>query len=426
MVDNNEQNIKQNKKETHLTTKDKIKLFFQKIGGYTIAAFIDFKRSPMTIFFALAYPIIITLLFGAIFSGDDITMSYTLYLQSEGDLGYTMGPMTFNFTNDFITIMESIPNSENDSLVNVNCVSMNTTAGTTIDLGTHLEQVDGYIGIILPFNFTAETLTSPEQVILTIVRDENSASAKTVTQIIQEVMHSINLQANTILNPGDPAIDHFGIDTVNIFLEEEIPYFAFILPGVIAVTIMNSASIGTVQRYAYYRQQGFFRKLATTPMTKGEYLISETLWQFILGVFTFVAAVLVSWLVFRVPLGDFGWILTILDWKILLILPISAISFVGLALVISRFVKNPDSAAGASNLLTFPMMFLSSAFFDVSTIPGLNVISKMIPLTYIVDALRSSMVTNQANIAWINIGISAAVAAVIMTIGILLTKIRHE
>ncbi|MCG3222225.1 MAG: hypothetical protein H7641_12675 [Candidatus Heimdallarchaeota archaeon] len=32
------------------------------------------------------------------------------------------------------------------------------------------------------------------------------------------------------------------------------------------------------------------------------------------------------------------------------------------------------------------MMFLSSAFFDVSGLPVINVISKMLPLTYMVEA----------------------------------------
>ena len=49
-----------------------------------------------------------------------------------------------------------------------------------------------------------------------------------------------------------------------------------------------------------------------------------------------------------------------------------------------------------------------------------------LPLTYMIDSLRASMITNNPPIAWINMGISLAFSVAILIIGILLTKLSED
>ena len=100
----------------------------------------------------------------------------------------------------------------------------------------------------------------------------------------------------------------------------------------------------------------------------------------------------------------------------------SVLSFTGLGMIGARIVKNPGAATALGNFLVFPMMFLSGAFFEVAHIPVVNIISKMLPLTYVVDGLRAAMITNNPPIAWFNFGISMAFGVVLFVIGVFITR----
>lgn len=50
-----------------------------------------------------------------------------------------------------------------------------------------------------------------------------------------------------------------------------------------------------------------------------------------------------------------------------------------------------------TNVLTFPLLFLSSAFLPVETLPGwIQIISSVNPVTYGVDATRALIITGWA------------------------------
>ncbi len=411
-----------------MNLKRKLKHSFSKVSGYSIAAFIDFKRSPMTIFFAVAYPIIITTLFGMIFS--ESAVSYTLYMQVGEDQGYiqdVMGtPVFVNVTDSIIAAVSEIKTEDNTSLINIQYIPLQK-AGEAVDPGLYLEQQDNaYIGLVIPANYSYKLFTNASDATLRIIAIENDQSSSVVLHIVDQVFYNINMYIDALLDPMNPARDHFGMEVQNIYLEEDYDYFAYLVPGMICVAVMNNAVIGTVQRHSYFKKQGLFRKLASTPMTKANLVAGETIWQFFLGWISFIATWVCSYLIFSIAKGNYSWIIDVLDWKIIPIMISAAMGFTGLGMTVSRFVKNPDAAAGAANLLTFPMMFLSGAFFDISGNPVLNVISKFFPLTYLNDALRAAMITKQHIVSLTNLGYGFAFCLAIFILGIFLTKITDE
>ena len=68
-------------------------------------------------------------------------------------------------------------------------------------------------------------------------------------------------------------------------------------------------------------------------------------------------------------------------------------AFLALGYVLASFTKTEDAANGITQVVQFPMMFLSGVFFpierDAAVPPG---IARLIPLTYLADALRQVMV----------------------------------
>jgi len=76
---------------------------------------------------------------------------------------------------------------------------------------------------------------------------------------------------------------------------------------------------------------------------------------------------------------------------------LGAMAFLALGYVIASFAKTEDSANGMTSMIQFPMMFLSGAFFQIDQMPQfLQYVARIIPLTYLADALRQVMVGGAA------------------------------
>jgi len=92
-------------------------------------------------------------------------------------------------------------------------------------------------------------------------------------------------------------------------------------------------------------------------------------------------------------------------------------------MILTRFVKEAQSAAAAANAISFPMMFLSGSFFPIELMPGfLQKIARILPLYYVNEGLRAAMVFED-NIAALRCAtIIGVFAGVVFILGILATK----
>ena len=76
-----------------------------------------------------------------------------------------------------------------------------------------------------------------------------------------------------------------------------------------------------------------------------------------------------------------------------LLLLLTVFSFIGMGIMISTVARQQETAMTVMMTLTFPMLFLSGALFPIQQMPAvMQGISKVLPLTYAVDALRKCIV----------------------------------
>jgi ABC-2 type transport system permease protein len=98
-------------------------------------------------------------------------------------------------------------------------------------------------------------------------------------------------------------------------------------------------------------------------------------------------------------------------------------AFVGIGMILTRFVKEAQSAAAAANAITFPMMFLSGSFFPMEMMPGfLQRLAKLLPLYYVNEGLRASMVVVDNMAALRYSAVIGVFAAVVFILGVITTK----
>jgi ABC-2 type transport system permease protein len=198
-------------------------------------------------------------------------------------------------------------------------------------------------------------------------------------------------------------------------LNKKYRFIEFFVPGIIAMAVMTSSLTGALTMNAELRQKGILRKLATTPITRIDWLLSNILYQLVLAIISTTSILLVSYAVFGVRLHLSGWLPAYILLEVFV--------FVGFGMMLTPIAKEAESASAAANAFLFPMMFLSGTFFPVEMMPGfLQKFARVLPLYYVNEGLRASMIFIDNMAAARCAAITAGIAAAVFAAGALITR----
>ncbi|MFJ4787869.1 ABC transporter permease [Streptomyces sp. NPDC088794] len=184
-----------------------------------------------------------------------------------------------------------------------------------------------------------------------------------------------------------------------------IPYIDYLAPGIIAQSAMFIAIFYGIQ-IIWERDAGILNKLLVTPTPRSALITGKA---FAAGVKSLIQAVVV--IVIAAILG------VSLTWNPLKLLGVGAVVILGsaffscLSMTIAGIVLSRDRLMGFGQAITMPLFFGSNALYPVSVMPGwLQVVSKINPLSYEVDALRGLLLGTPAHLA-LDFGVLAVAAA---------------
>ena len=91
--------------------------------------------------------------------------------------------------------------------------------------------------------------------------------------------------------------------------------------------------------------------------------------------------------------------------------------------IISTVVREEEEADAAGNIITFPMLFLSGTFFQIETMPdAMQIIARALPLTYLNNGLRETMIFGNSQAALLNCGIVVIIGILSIAIAMKITK----
>jgi ABC-2 type transport system permease protein len=186
-----------------------------------------------------------------------------------------------------------------------------------------------------------------------------------------------------------------------------IDYIDFFVPGILAMSLMNSGMIGLASAFVTYREKGILRRIRATPFPLSSFIAARILSQLVTSVMQAVILIGLGMLLFDLSIT--GNIMSVLLMVIL-----GSLAFLSLGFVISAFARNQEAADSLANALSFPMLFLGGVFFPVDSAPEwLQPLMRIIPLRYLVDGLREIMVRGATlSDVWLDIVIMLATGAV--------------
>ncbi len=347
-----------------------------------------FIRSRIGFFFALIFPMILILLFGAIFSGTSGTTG--AYIQDQDNT-----PLSGHF----ITALNS-----------TNVITL-TQVPAADNLSQYLLDHSSSDGIIIPQGFQMQyALGNP--INITIYGNPTSSSSAIVSGVTQSVVNAFNLERANVTTPV------IGVQSLSI-KSQNYKYIDFLIPGLIGFSILTAPMFATVNITSQYKRDKLFKQLSLTPLTKGEWLMSKVLWYWFVTVISF-------FLMIAVGIYGFGAQITLTAY-ILPFLLLGPLLFVSLGMLVGTISNSPESAAVVGNLITFPMMFLSGTFFPVATMPHyLQMIAHVLPLFYVIDGLNNVMTYNNLNAAFVDLGVIFVIAAITFALAVYFFKWRED
>ncbi len=190
-----------------------------------------------------------------------------------------------------------------------------------------------------------------------------------------------------------------------------VTYLQFLAPGILTQSVVFVAIF-----YGLYiimdRDTGILQKLLVTPTPRLALVWGKMISAGIRGLSQ-------AFIIFLFAL-ILGIQLHITLWSILgviIIVMLGASFFTGLSMIIASIVKTRERFMGIGQVITLPLFFASNAIYPIAIMPGwLQTVANVNPLSYMVDGLRTLMLSGGAAGVGFDIGVLAGVALIISVI----------
>ena len=337
-----------------------------------------YYRDRLALFWSLAFPIVLMLIFG--------------FLNFGGG----------GFSAPRLAIVDQAGNQASGALV----AGMSQGAGAigSIDIqdATDLEIArtrirDGDLDavLIIPADFGADDIASELKV-------ESNADdiqpAFVAMSIVEDVLHDVFIEISEV--PDQYQLAKWANVTMSSVPategadeDQDFDYTPFVVTGIVAMSIMQSGVFSVAFILVRLRNQGVLRRFRASPAGPAHFLVALVITRMcVVALITYVMLIIAT-LVLDVDVGP-GRPLAWLELGVLAVF--ASWIFVALGLVISNLAKTENSAAPLATGLTMPMMFLSGVFFPLSVLPDwLAQVTQYLPLAFLADGFRPIVILGE-------------------------------
>lgn len=165
---------------------------------------------------------------------------------------------------------------------------------------------------------------------------------------------------------------------VRAIAANDTTYYDYLLPGLVAMAVMNLSIIGVAIGVTRFREQQILKRILATPLRPGLFLLAQVSSRLLLSLAQAVIILTVGVAFGATIHGDPFWLFVFVV--------LGNIVFLNIGFAVAGRAKTTDSAQALAQLVTLPMLFLSGVFFPTSG--ALGQIVRVLPLSPLVTGLR--------------------------------------
>ncbi|HKU19020.1 MAG TPA: ABC transporter permease [Candidatus Saccharimonadales bacterium] len=327
---------------------------------YTVRVFAQlnnrrFFRDRLALFFGILFPLIFLFVFGGIFSHSSGTSFKVAFI----DDSTTQSAQEFS-------------KQAHDTKL----LKIDKTVTTMSDAKEKMtrSQLDATIVLPKDFGTVKPGQKYPSGQAQVIYTQNNEQAGQALTSILDAQFKQLNGKYVSQSQPFSVE----GVATTNKSLRQ----FDYTFAGLLGFSIIGMGIFGPINVFPELKKQGILRRLHTTPLRVWQYFTSIMISQAFIGLISLAVMFVTAIVVFH--LHVVGNYFLIAAWLVF-----SIITILGIGLAIGGWAKNERQAAPLSNIIVFPMLFLSGTFFPRFLMPNwLQSVTNYLPLSPVIDGVR--------------------------------------
>lgn len=178
-------------------------------------------------------------------------------------------------------------------------------------------------------------------------------------------------------------------------LKGALSYKDYVLPGMIAYTIMSSGIYSLAYWMVDLKSRGIIKRLSATPIKSWELVLSLVASRIVIMLIQAIIITMVGMFFFHAKVS-LNFLLPIL------FIILGGGVFLTIGLLIAGVATSYESAAPLTTIVGMPFAFLGNIFFPSESLPKiLKYISNVLPISFLSDGLRASYLSTGT---WVSIG----------------------
>jgi ABC-2 type transport system permease protein len=321
---------------------------FRAFAAVTQAALRSIAKSPSSVVFTIAFPLVFILVFG--FLGGSSNYSIKVGIAPGAD---TLNPVYFGLKNASVIKLAATRDAQ--------------------QLQEQLQKGD--ISVLLNIRQTEQ---APHYRVSMQVNAADQDKAKQLQSVLEKIALSRDPETEArlaqMLDIKQTVVQSRKFRTID-----------FILPGQLGFSLLAASVFGTAFVFFNLRQALVLKRFFATPIRREFIILAEGSARMI---FQLIGALLI------IMVGRFAFGYTLVNgaltvFNMLVICALGLLVFMSFGFIISGLARSEATIPPLSNMITLPQFLLAGTFFSIDAFPKwMQPVSRALPLTYLNDALR--------------------------------------
>lgn len=306
-----------------------------------------FLRDRQSIFFSLFFPVIFMTVFGFINNSEPEAVRIGIVNQSSSDVAI-----------DFIELLNSNPLFE-------------VSEGQEDSLRTALIEGDQTMVLVLPAAFDAQSDGTELRLLVDAAQVQQLGL---IMPVLEQTLISIEREFRNL----EPMFS-LAVEDVQARSQR---YIDFLLPGLLAFTLMQLSIAGSGFNIVEYRRKGILKRLFVTPIQPKDFITAIVLAR--MSIVLIQLTVLIAFAVFILGVSIVG---SFVSFYLLVML--GTFIFLCLGFCLGSIAKTQQAVMAVGNIVIFPQIFLSGIFYPIESMPMLvQPIANVLPLSFVSTGMR--------------------------------------
>lgn len=306
-----------------------------------------FLRDRQSIFFSLFFPIIFMTVFGFI-NNNELEAINIGVVSDSGD------PAAIDFVQQLM-----------DNPV------FSVTVGLEDRLRSQLEDGEQTLVLIIPEEFDTER----ENIQLTLLVD---AAQVQQLGLIMPVLEQSLIEIEREIRDIEPM---FSLLVEDVKARSQ-SYLDFLLPGLLAFTLMQLSIAGSGFNIVEFRRKGILKRLFVTPIEPKDFIAA-----IVMARMTIVLIQLSVLVAFALLVLDVTIVGSLPSFYLMIIL--GTFIFLCLGFCLGSVAKTQQAVIAVGNIVIFPQIFLSGVFYPIESMPELiQPLAQLLPLSFVATGMR--------------------------------------